>query len=361
MTDLTQLDSYDFELPAELIAREPLPERDASRMLVVNREQKSLEHRQFRDIVSLLNPGDCLVLNQTRVLPARLLGTRTNTGGKWEGLFLESDAEGDWILLSQTRGKLTEGETITVSPIHSEQDGDAVRLELMFVERLTEGRWRAKPNSDTDVKELLRQFGTMPLPPYIGRKVANENDLSRYQTTYASVPGAVAAPTAGLHFTEDLLKRCRERGVEIATVTLHVGIGTFRPIAVDDLSQHHMHSEWCEILPETVAQLKAVRKRGGRIIAVGTTSVRTLESAAQKSDGPAGSISPFCGETDLFIRPPYEFQAVDGMITNFHLPKSSLLVMISAFAGYELVRKAYFEAVEKRYRFFSYGDAMLIQ
>ena len=360
MTDLTQLDSYDFELPPELIAREPLPERDASRLLHVHRESETVAHRQFRDIVDLLNPNDCLVVNQTRVLPARLLGTRTETGGKWEGLYLEADPDGNWILLSQTRGKLQASETITLSPIHTAAENaeqqSSQQLQLRLLKKLTEGRWLAQPLSEEPVEELLAIFGTMPLPPYIGRKVANQNDLNRYQTTYAAVPGAVAAPTAGLHFTSELLDQCRDKGITIATVTLHVGIGTFRPISVNNLAEHHMHAEWCEINEETVNTIQAVRSNGGRVIAVGTTSVRTLESAAR-----TGTLEPFCGETDLFIRPPYEFRAVDGLITNFHLPKSSLLVMISAFAGFDLVRHAYREAVENRYRFFSYGDAMFIE
>lgn len=356
MTDLTQLDSYDFELPPELIARDPLPERDASRLLHVNRESESVTHRQFRDIIDLLNPNDCLVLNQTRVLPARLLGTRTQTGGKWEGLYLNCDADGNWILLSQTRGKLQADETITLSPIHKSDQQALQQLQLRLLKKLTEGRWLAQPLSEEPVEILLTIFGTMPLPPYIGRKVANQNDLNRYQTTYAAVPGAVAAPTAGLHFTTELFDQCHKKGVTIATVTLHVGIGTFRPISVSNLAEHHMHAEWCEINEQTVSTIEAARSSGGRIIAVGTTSVRTLESAAQ-----SGTLLPFCGETDLFIRPPYEFRAVGGLITNFHLPKSSLLVMISAFAGFDLVRDAYREAVESRYRFFSYGDAMFIE
>jgi S-adenosylmethionine:tRNA ribosyltransferase-isomerase len=349
MHDPDRLDTYDYPLPAELIAQAPLPQRDASRLLVVRRESGTLSHHGIRDLPELLQPGDCLVLNNSRVLPARLFGVRTKTGGKWEGLFLSTNSAGQWRLIGQTRGWIELGETVTIpSP------GDSPPLELRLMDREAEGVWRMEPLAAGTPLELLQRYGAMPLPPYIERD-ATDADRDRYQTTYASRPGSVAAPTAGLHFTPELLARCRERGIDTAEVTLHVGIGTFRPVSVEDLSQHVMHAEVCEISAETAQQLKAVRARGGRIIAVGTTSLRTLESAFAHAGWNAWS-----GETKLFIRPPYEFRAIDALLTNFHLPKSTLLMLVSALAGIDLIRTAYAAAVAERYRFFSYGDAMLI-
>jgi S-adenosylmethionine:tRNA ribosyltransferase-isomerase len=242
---------------------------------------------------------------------------------------------------------------VEISPAHNPDSPE--RLQLTLVEKGEAGEWTARPESELDHLELLQQFGTMPLPPYMRKKLATDRDFRRYQTTFAEHPGSVAAPTAGLHFTHELLDQIRSREVSVSNVTLHIGIGTFRPITTESLDEHKMHSEWCELSAETAEHLTDKKNTGGRVIAVGTTSVRTLESASQQ-DG----IKPFVGETDLFIRPPYEFQAVDVLMTNFHLPKSSLLVLVSAFAGRELILEAYQAAIKEKYRFYSYGDAMLI-
>ncbi|MCL4113233.1 UNVERIFIED_CONTAM: hypothetical protein GTU68_052583 [Idotea baltica] len=339
---MQNISDYDYDLPPELLAKTPAERRDESRLMVVNRKTGTIDHAQFRDLPTLLHADDCLVLNNTRVLKARLFGTRTATGGKWEGLFLSAVESGDWKLIGETRGKLQPGESISVRPAYN--TATAETLELRLIERDAE---------DTEI--LLDRFGTLPLPPYIGRKLADESDFDRYQTTYARQPGAVAAPTAGLHFTDDLLNDCRNRGATTAEVTLHVGIGTFRPISVENLDDHAMHYEWCKVTAEAAENIAQTRQSSGRIIAVGTTSVRTLESAAQN-----GTMTEWSGSTNLFIRPGYQFKAVDGLITNFHLPKSSLLVLVSAFAGHELMKHIYDVAIAERYRFYSYGDAMLI-
>jgi len=355
MPDLNLISSYDYELPEELIAQSPVEPRDHSRLLVLNGKSDEIEHKHFYDLPSYLNPGDCLVLNRTKVVPARLYGVRDQTGGKWEGLFLKVTDDGrHWEIIGQTRGKLQPGETLT---LHAPDRSATQQLELK--ERLTEGRWLASPLGDfavtTSPWEILDRIGSVPLPPYIHGGAANKADRSRYQTIYANTPGAAAAPTAGLHFTPELLEKCQLKGIKLAEVTLHVGLGTFRPVSVNALDEHTMHAEWCEVTANTVEQLQACRSNGGRIIAVGTTTVRTLETASQ-----SGSLQPFQGESHLFIRPGFLFQSIDGMITNFHLPKSTLLVMLSAFCGYEKIMHAYKEAVKERYRFFSYGDAMLV-
>ncbi|MGH7128555.1 MAG: tRNA preQ1(34) S-adenosylmethionine ribosyltransferase-isomerase QueA [Planctomycetaceae bacterium] len=372
---MDRLSDYDYELPQDRIAAEPLDRRDASRLLVIERATGRLSHRGIADLPELLSPGDCLVLNDTRVLPARLLGSRTATGGKWEGLYLGTTDAGAWRLIGQSRGRIQPGETVTVVPAdhrlasgerkppetqpahagRSPGDDEHEELHLRLIERDAEGVWTAELDRPGSAVDLLEQFGTVPLPPYIHRERATPLDWQRYQTTFARRPGSVAAPTAGLHFTPELLAACRGRGIDLAWVTLHVGIGTFRPIAVHDLAEHHMHAEWCELPAETAEQLRRARSVGGRVVAVGTTTVRTLESVARN-----GPLRAWRGETDLFIRPPYEFRAIDALLTNFHLPKSSLLVMVSAVAGRELIRRAYAEAIRERYRFYSYGDAMLI-
>jgi len=351
---MDSVSDYDYELPEELIASEPLRRRDESRLLVVDRSSGRFHHKTIQDLPTLLNAGDCLVLNDTRVIPARLLGQRTSTGGKWEGLFLGTDESGHWRIICQSRGRLNVQEKITIHAAHRPDSSDELLLTLVAREEQG-GVWIAEPESDAPVLDLLSEFGTVPLPPYIRRKLATQNDWERYQTTYAMNPGAVAAPTAGLHFTPELLAACTNSGIESAKLTLHVGIGTFRPVSVEKLSEHVMHSEWCELDVAAAAQINATRQAGSRTIAVGTTSVRTLESAAQN-----GAMEAFRGETDLFIRPPYEFQAVDGLLTNFHLPKSTLLVLVSAFADLELIREVYSCAIREGYRFYSYGDAMLI-
>ncbi len=321
--------------------------------MIVDRATGTLRHGLIYDLPDLLAAGDCLVLNDTRVIPARLLGCRVNTGGRWEGLFLEQTESGDWRLMSQCRGKLQPGEHIEIHPAHVPDSTDRLMLEL--VSREEDGVWQARPIPDIDPWMALERFGTVPLPPYMRRDLADAEDFERYQTVYARHRGSVAAPTAGLHFTPELLARCAERGIEQANVTLHVGIGTFRPIAAQRLEEHRMHSEWCAVSDETVARLEQTRRGGSRRIAVGTTTARSLESAAR-----SGMLQPWRGATDLFIRPPYNFRAIDGLLTNFHLPRSTLLVLVSTLAGRELILQAYSEAIRKKYRFFSYGDAMLI-
>ena len=343
--------SYDYELPPELIASGPLERRDAARLLVVNRSTGGLSHRTISDLPELLARRDRLVFNDTRVVPARLRGVREATGGGWEGLFLRVRETGEWELLSQTRGRIREGEAVLAHPPR----GEAPPLRLTLLEKAEDGVWLARPVAVEPVFELLERYGDVPLPPYIRKGVAVDVDASRYQTVYARERGSVAAPTAGLHFTEELLAKIDERGIAKSFVTLHVGVGTFRPIAAERLDGHVMHSEWGELSPETAAALSATKEAGGRIVAVGTTSVRVLESAAAE-----GAICPFRGETRLFIRPPYAFRAVDVLLTNFHLPRSTLLVLVSTFAGRDLIRRAYEEAIRERYRFYSYGDAMLI-
>ncbi len=343
---------YDFELPGELIARVPLERRDASRLLVLDRTTGALQHRAFHELPTLLRPGDLLVVNESRVVPAKLQGVRTQTGGRWEGLFLREESVGMWRIIGHTRGKLQPGETITLQS--QQPETAATPCELRLIERQAGGEWTVAPLEAAATLDLLQQFGSMPLPPYMERE-PNASDIERYQTTYARQPGAVAAPTAGLHFTPELFDQLRHSGVEIASVTLHVGLGTFRPVSVDRLSEHTMHAEWCELPQATVDAIQAARTRGGRVIAVGTTTVRTLESVAQ-----LGSLRAWSGSTDIFIRPPYSFQVVDQLITNFHLPKSTLLVLVSAFASRDQIRHAYQTAIEHQYRFYSYGDAMLI-
>lgn len=354
MSDPDLLSSYDYDLPPELIADQPLAQRDASRLLVLDRDTGDIQHRMFRDLPSLMRPHDLLVLNETRVIPAKLTGHRTATGGRWEGLFLGVTPEGNWRLIGQTRGKLQPGETLTLtSAAQTGLPEDSLLLTLKS--RKDNGEWQATTNSHADHLTLLERIGTVPLPPYIEREAPTADDRERYQTTYATTPGAVAAPTAGLHFTPEILEECRVRGANVATVTLHVGLGTFRPIAVDRLDQHDMHYEWCELPQSTVDAIRATRQAGGRVIAVGTTTVRTLESAAA-----SGTLAPFTGETNLFIRPPYEFKVVDALLTNFHLPRSTLLVLLAAFAGRDQVLAAYHAAIDERYRFYSYGDAMFV-
>ncbi|MBI5761154.1 MAG: tRNA preQ1(34) S-adenosylmethionine ribosyltransferase-isomerase QueA [Planctomycetales bacterium] len=347
------LSQYDYDLPDDLIARHPPAERTASRLMVLRRESQTVEHWSIRDLPKLLRAGDCLVLNDTRVIPARLLGHRAATGATWEGLYLGATERGEWQFIGQTRGKLRPGEEIILHPAH--QPDSPRRFKLRLLERDAEGQWTAAPELPGDPLAVLGDFGTVPLPPYLGRDLADASDWDRYQTTFARRPGAVAAPTAGLHFTPELLDECRVAGVGTAFVTLHVGVGTFRPIAVDRLSDHCMHSEWCDVPESTIAALHATRQRGGRIVAVGTTSVRSLESASSE-----GELRPWSGSTDIFIRPPYRIRSVDALLTNFHLPRSTLLVLVSTFAGTDFIRRAYSLAVNERYRFYSYGDAMLI-
>jgi S-adenosylmethionine:tRNA ribosyltransferase-isomerase len=339
-------DFVDYDLPTHLIAQEPCAERDDSRLLVLRRADGSLHHHHFRELPEFLSPGDLLVLNDTRVVPARLRGRRARTGGHWEGLFLGELPGGAWELMCQTRGRLLEGEEIDIEP-------GSLRLRL---EKATlEGRWLARPSEAGPMLELLERYGQVPLPPYIRKGRAVADDVLRYQTVYARQSGAVAAPTAGLHFTHRVFEALAERGVSWAFVTLHVGLGTFQPIQIADFRQHRMHSEWGDLPATTAEALTACRTRNGKVIAVGTTSVRVLETAAS-----AGLVGPWSGQTDLFIYPPYRFRVVDALLTNFHLPRSTLLLLVAAFAGVELTRQAYRTAVAQAYRFYSYGDAMLI-
>ncbi len=340
-----QTSAFDFVLPEELIAQYPVEPRDQSRLMVIRRREGTWEHRTFSDLPGLLNRGDVLVRNNTQVVPARLLGHREATGGKWEGLFLRFQTGGTWEILATTRGRPVEGETVVV--------GQGLRLVLES--KGDGGRWLVRPLSDEPAPALLEQHGQVPLPPYIRKGREEPSDRTRYQTLYAAIPGAVAAPTAGLHFTEAVFEQLRLRDVVCVDTTLHVGIGTFRPIEVDAIEDHVLHAEWAELTPSVATILNDHRQQGGRVVAVGTTSARTLETA-----GVSGTIQPFAGETALYLRPGHQFQAVDVLLTNFHLPRSSLLVLVSALAGVDLIREAYAEAVRHRYRFYSYGDAMLI-
>ncbi len=340
---------FNFELPDELIARYPTNPRDSARLLVVDRMSQTWRHHAFSDLPDLLDPRDILVRNNTRVVPARLIGRRASTGGKWEGLFLHELPNGRWRILATTRGRPQIGETIVI--------GEG--LHLILEARADDGSWVVSPQSASDepwtTMALLERHGQTPLPPYIRGGHANAADLLDYQTIYAREPGSAAAPTAGLHFTEALFQKLATRGITWVDLTLSIGVGTFRPIQVDRIEDHVMHAEWTHVTASAVDQITTQRRLGGRVIAVGTTSTRALETAAS-----TGTLQPFSGETSLFIRPGHVFHAVDGLITNFHLPHSSLLVLVSAFAGYELIKSAYTEAIRERYRFFSYGDAMLI-
>ena len=347
---MDELARYDYRLPRHLIAQSPAACRSDARLLVVDRVRNSLENKHIRDLPELLVPGDCLVINDTRVVPARLLGYRNQTGGRWEGLFLEADPRGPWRLMCKTRGKLASGETITLVNAAGQEDA---QLELGA--KQPDGSWVARPQSAEETFGLLERVGRVPLPPYIRKGEMVEADRDRYQTVYARQPGAVAAPTAGLHFTPPLLNRLEQQGVRLCRLTLHVGPGTFRPIATSSLADHRVHSEWGRIGPECVEQINACRAGGGRVVAVGTTSVRLLETAAA-----GGRLAPFTGKTDLFIRPPHRFRAVDALLTNFHLPRTTLLVLVQTFGGDALIRRAYEEAIREEYRFYSYGDAMLI-
>jgi S-adenosylmethionine:tRNA ribosyltransferase-isomerase len=348
---MSDLDQYDYELPPDLIAQSPLAHRVDARLLVVDRQQKSFSHMHIRDLPELLRPGDALVLNDTRVVPARLVGYRTATRGHWEGLFLDEGPERLWRIMGKTRGTLTPGETITLVNAAGHDD-----IRLTLGTKLPEGIWIARPESDEETFALLDRVGRVPLPPYIRKGEMVEADRKRYQTVYARTPGAVAAPTAGLHFTETLLRRLAEMGVVLCRLTLHVGLGTFRPIASESLAEHRMHSEWGSLDALTAERINAARRAGGRIVAVGTTCVRLLETAADAE----GVLRPFSGQTDLFIRPPYRFRAVDALLTNFHLPRTTLLVLARTFGGDDLIHAAYAEAILQEYRFYSYGDAMLI-
>lgn len=347
---MSELDHYDYVLPRELIAQHPLKNRADARLMIVDRSSQEITHAHIRDLPELLAPADCLVLNDTRVVPARLLGRRKMTGGRWEGLFLSADEDGFWQIICKTRGKLNSGDAITLI---DRQSGDDI--ELWLLDKKPGGIWTAVPKSDESVWDILERIGRVPLPNYIRRGEMGDEDREQYQTVFARNPGSAAAPTAGLHFTTGLLSKLQSMGIASETVTLHVGLDTFRPVKVETLAEHEMHSEWCEVDQTTIDKINLRRRTGSRTIAVGTTTLRVLESAALD-----GALQPFRGSTNLFVRPPFEFHATDALLTNFHLPRSTLLVLVRTFGGDELLTRAYDEAIREQYRFYSYGDAMLI-
>jgi S-adenosylmethionine:tRNA ribosyltransferase-isomerase len=333
-----------YELPEELIAQTPLANRDGSRLLVLPKSNGNLRHERFFDLPDLLMPGDLLVVNDSTVLPARLLGKKIPHGAAIEFLLLERKEKDVWEILVRPGRKASVGARFSFG-------GGRLIGEIIALAK--DGNRIARFEYGGDFYAVLDELGRMPLPPYITRELENK---SRYQTVYAREPGSAAAPTAGLHFTPELFERLKERGVNIANVTLHVGLGTFRPVKAEDISKHVMHEEKFELSQKTADAINAARKAGGRVIAVGTTSCRTLEAIANKY----GDIRPCTGSTDIFITPGYEFKAIDGLITNFHLPESTLLMLVSALAGRERIMAAYRAAIEERYRFFSFGDAMMI-
>jgi len=344
---------FDYHLPPERIAQAPARPRDASRLLVLERASGEVSHHRFRDLPDLLRPDDLLVLNDTRVIPAALAARRA-TGGRIGGCFLRTLGDGRWEVLLSGRGRLREGETLEVVDA-DERPRAAVRLES----RGEGGVWTVRPAEAVEAPALLEAVGRPPLPPYIRRQRDDPRtaaDRLDYQTVYARREGAVAAPTAGLHFTDRVLRRLATRGIERTAVTLHVGLGTFQPVRLERPADHRMHEEWRDVSAEAAGAINAAREAGRRVVAVGTTTVRALESAAEDE----GTVRPGRAWTDLFIYPPHEFRVVGAMLTNFHLPRSTLLMMVSAFAGRERILAAYREAVRREYRFYSYGDAMLI-
>ena len=341
---MLSLKDFSYELPEELIAQDPLQKRSDSRLMVLNRKNNSIEHRHFGDIIDYINPGDCLVINDTKVIPARLMGEKEGTGASIEVLLLKRKDDKTWETLVKPGKKARPGARISFG------DGKLVGEVTDVVE---EGNRLIKFEYEGIFEEILDELGQMPLPPYITHKL---EDKDRYQTVYAKNTGSAAAPTAGLHFTKELLLELEKKGIKIARVTLHVGLGTFRPVKVENITEHHMHSEFYMIDEEACNIINETKKNGGRVISVGTTSTRTLETAA-KADGP---INPCSGWTDIFIYPGYKFKLVDCLITNFHLPESTLLMLVSALYDREEILKAYNVAVEEKYRFFSFGDAMMI-
>ena len=351
--DLDLVASYDFHLPRELIAQHPVEHRIDARLMLINRKLGTIAHHHVRDLPDLIEPGDALVLNNSKVIPARLVGSRTATGGRWEGLFLRQGQDGVWEILSKTRGQIQVGETITL------QDRDGRDFPALTVlSKLEGGHIAVRPlDSSAGLWEVLEKYGRVPLPPYIRDGQMVDRDIENYQTVYAKTPGSVAAPTAGLHFTRDLIRHLQQKGVYTAAVTLHVGLGTFRPMSADRLSEHEMHFEWGELSEGSAEKLNVCRTERGRVISVGTTSTRVLESAAQVS---GEKYAAWSGETNIFIRPPYQFRGVDALLTNFHLPKSTLMALVCAFAGRDLTMDAYRTAIQQQYRFYSYGDCMLI-
>lgn len=335
---------FHYELPQELIAQDPLEDRSASRLLLLDKETGERRHTVFHDISQYLRAGDCLVLNNTRVIPARLIGQREETGGRVEVLLLKRRENNIWETLVKPGRKARPGERLVF--------GDGL-LRAQVMELAQEGNRLIRFEYEGVFEEILDRLGQMPLPPYITHQL---QDKERYQTVYAKYQGSAAAPTAGLHFTEELLEQIQQAGVSVVYVTLHVGLGTFRPVKVEDVTKHHMHTEYYRVPQQTADRINETKRQGGRIICVGTTSCRTIESAADKD----GMVQAQEGETDIFIYPGYQFRVMDELITNFHLPESTLLMLVSALAGKENILTAYQEAVEKKYRFFSFGDAMYI-
>lgn len=341
---MMKLSDFNYNLPEELIAQDPLEKRDNSRLMVLHRETGELEHKHFYDVIDYLNPGDCLVVNNTKVIPARLMGVKEETGASIEVLLLKRKEEKVWETLVKPGKKARVGARISFG------DGLLVGEVIDVVE---EGNRLIRFEYDGIFEEILDRLGQMPLPPYITHQLQDKN---RYQTVYAKYDGSAAAPTAGLHFTEELLQKIQDKGVRIAKVTLHVGLGTFRPVKEENVLDHHMHSEFYIVDEEAAKIINETKANGGRVISVGTTSTRTLETVAE----PDGHIPVKSGWTDIFIYPGYRFKAVDCLITNFHLPESTLIMLVSALADRETILHAYETAVEKKYRFFSFGDAMLI-
>ena len=339
-----KVSDFNYDLPEELIAQTPIQKRDESRLMVLDKTNKTIEHKVFKDILDYLKPGDCLVRNNTKVIPARLYGTKEDTGVNVEFLLLNR-IEGDiWEVMVHPGRRLKKGAKVTF--------GDGL-LKAEILEQMENGNRKVKFEYKGIFNEILDQIGLMPLPPYIKERL---NDKDRYQTVYAKYEGSAAAPTAGLHFTEELLEKIKAKGVEIANVTLHVGIGTFRPVKVENIEDHDMHSEHYYIKQEDADKINNARKNGGRIISVGTTSCRVLESVADEN----GFVKEVEGDTSIFIYPGYKFKCIDCLITNFHLPESTLIMLVSTLAGKDFVMSAYEEAVKERYRFFSFGDAMFI-
>ena len=342
--EMLKTSDFYFDLPPELIAQDPLTDRSASRLLVLDKNTGEIKHEQFRNIINYLNPGDCLVLNDTRVIPARLHGIREETGAAIEVLLLKRKEKDVWETLVRPGKKVRPGVKLSF--------GEGL-LRGEVLEIVEEGNRLIRFQYEGIFEEVLDRLGEMPLPPYITHKLEDKN---RYQTVYAKYDGSAAAPTAGLHFTRDLLDEIAQRGVNLAYVTLHVGLGTFRPVKAERITEHHMHSETYQITKEAAEVINRTRKNGGRVICVGPTSCRSLESAAEED----GTLRECSGDTEIFIYPGYRFKVLDALITNFHLPESTLVMLVSALAGREKVLRAYGEAVEERYRFFSFGDAMLV-
>lgn len=336
---------FDYELPQELIAQDPIEDRSSSRLMVLDKETGEISHRIFRDILEELNPGDCLVINDTKVIPARLYGVKEGTGAKIEVLLLKREADDIWEVLVKPGKKCRPGTKISF--------GEG-KLTATILDVVEDGNRKLQFSYEGIFEEILDELGQMPLPPYITHELKDKN---RYQTVYAKYEGSAAAPTAGLHFTNELLDQIRAKGVTIASVTLHVGLGTFRPVKAEEVQDHHMHSEFYRVEPKEAKKINDTRAAGGRVIAVGTTSCRTLESAT----GEDGILRSGSGWTEIFIYPGYRFRMVDALITNFHLPMSTLVMLVSALAGREHILHAYQEAVKERYRFFSFGDAMFIR